>query len=355
MIPIASPDIGEEEKKAVMAVMDSGIIAEGPKVKEFEAAFAKYCGANHAVAVSSGTAALHVGMLAHGIGPGDEVITSPFTFIASANSILFTGARPTFADIREDTFNIDPDSIAEKITDKTKAIMPVHLYGQPADMKAIMELAADHKLAVIEDACQAHGAETEGKRVGSFGTGAFSFYPTKNMTTSEGGMITTDDSEVDRLSRAIRQHGMVRRYYHDILGFNLRTTDIAAAIGLVQLGKLPGYNEARIKNAGYYSENIRSESITVPKVKDGCRHVFHQYTIRTKDRDQLIENLKKEEIGFGIYYPLPIHQQPLYKELGYDEKLPVSEAAAKEALSLPVHPKVTSQDLSHVVEVLNRS
>ena len=301
MIPIASPDIGEDEKNAVLKVLDSGIIAEGPKVREFEERFAAYIGMKHAVAVSSGTAALHIALLAHGVGPGDEVVTSPFTFIASANSVLYTGARPVFCDIDGDTFNIDADLLAEKITEKTKAIMPVHLYGQPADMKTIMDLAEDRGLIVVEDACQAHGAEYNGKKVGSFGTGCFSFYPTKNMTSSEGGMITTDDLEVDRLSRIIRQHGMARRYYHEMLGFNLRLTDIAAAIGVEQLRKLPAYNEARIRNAEYLTGHIKNKAFKTPSVAGGCRHVFHQYTVRHLERERVIKALTENGIGYGIY------------------------------------------------------
>ena len=353
MIPIASPDIGEDEKNAVLKVMDSGIIAEGPKVREFEEKFAAYIGVKHAVAVSSGTAALHIALLAHGIGPGDEVVTSPFTFIASANSVLYTGARPVFCDIDGDTFNIDADLLAEKITEKTKAIMPVHLYGQPADMKTIMDLAEDRGLIVVEDACQAHGAEYNGKKVGSFGTGCFSFYPTKNMTSSEGGMITTDDLEVDRLSRIIRQHGMARRYYHEMLGFNLRLTDIAAAIGVEQLRKLPTYNEARIRNAEYLTGHIKNKAFKTPSVAGGCRHVFHQYTVRHLERERVIKALTENGIGYGIYYPVPIHQQPYYKSLGYGGSFPAAEKACSEVLSLPVHPKVTRESLRFIADTLN--
>ena len=353
MISIASPDIGEDEKKAVMDVMSSGMIAEGPKVKEFEAEFAKYIGTDYAVAVSSGTAALHIALLANDIGPKDEVITSPFTFIASSNSVLFTGAKPVFADINEDTFNIDPDCIRKAITEKTKAIMPVHLYGQPCDMDAIKEIAKEHNLKIIEDACQAHGAEYKGKKVGSFGEGCFSFYPTKNMTTSEGGIITTNSEEINTKAKAIRQHGMMRRYYHDMLGFNLRMTDIAAAIGLTQLKKLEKYNNSRISNAKYLSENIVNPTITTPKISENCKHVFHQYTIKCEDRENVQNALKAAEIGYGVYYPLPIHNQPYYKEIGYDESHPVAEKIAEICLSLPVHPKLTKENLEKIVETLN--
>ncbi|KKH49590.1 aminotransferase DegT [Methanosarcina sp. 1.H.T.1A.1] len=351
MIPIAKPLLGKEEIDAVTKVLSSGMIAQGPKVEEFELAFSEYTGCEYAVAVNSGTAALHIALLAHGIGKEDEVITSPFTFIATANSILYTGAKPVFADIEPDTYNIDPEKIQEKITSKTKAIMPVHLYGHSADMKAIMEIAEDHKLVVIEDACQSHGAECLGKRVGSFGTGAFSFYPTKNMTTSEGGMITTNEKEIAEKSQMIRAHGSKVRYLHEMLGFNLRMTDIAAAIGLVQLEKLDGFTATRQKNAAMLSAGLKGISGLVPPVtKPGCTHVFHQYTIRAQKRDELAAFLKEKEIGTGVHYPIPIHKQPYYMELGYKDSLPVSEKAAEEVLSLPVHPSLSEDDVQKIVK-----
>jgi dTDP-4-amino-4,6-dideoxygalactose transaminase len=231
--------------------------------------------------------------------------------------------------------------------------MPVHLYGHPADMKAIMEIAEDNKLIVIEDACQSHGAEFHGKKVGSFGTGAFSFYPTKNMTTSEGGMLTTNDKEIAEKAKMIRAHGSKIRYLHEMLGFNLRMTDIAAAIGIVQLGKLDKFTSARQKNAEMLSSGLRSIPGLVPSVtKDGCTHVFHQYTVRAKKRDQLAAFLKEKEIGTGVHYPIPIHKQPFYKELGYTDSMPVSEKAVDEVLSLPVHPALSRADVQTVVEAI---
>lgn len=351
MIPIARPLLGKEEIDAVTKVLSSGMIAQGPKVEEFELAFSEYTGCKYAAAVNSGTAALHIALLSHGIGKEDEVITSPFTFIATANSILYTGAKPVFADIEPDTFNIDPEKIQEKITSKTKAIVPVHLYGHSADMKAIMEIAEDRKLVVIEDACQAHGAECLGKRVGSFGTGAFSFYPTKNMTTSEGGMITTNDREIAEKSKMIRAHGSKVRYLHEMLGFNLRMTDIAAAIGLVQLKKLDGFTATRQKNAAMLSAGLKGISGVIPtKTKPGYTHVFHQYTIRAQKRDELAAFLKEKEIGTGIHYPIPIHKQPYYMELGYKDSLPVSEKAAEEVISLPVHPALSGDDVQKIIK-----
>jgi perosamine synthetase len=351
MIPIAKPMLGKEEIDAVIKVLNSGMIAQGPKVEEFELAFSEYTGCEYAAAVNSGTAALHVALLAHDIGKGDEVITSPFSFVATANSVLYTGAKPVFADIESDTYNIDPERIQEKITPKTKAILPVHLYGHPADMKAIMEIADDNKLIMIEDACQSHGAECLGKRVGSFGTGAFSFYPTKNMTTSEGGMLTTDDKEIAEKAKMIRAHGSKIRYLHEMLGFNLRMTDIAAAIGLVQLGKLEGFTATRQKNAEILSAGLKGISGIIPPVtKAGCTHVFHQYTVRAEKRDQLAAFLKEKEIGTGVHYPISIHKQPVYRELGYRDSLPVSEKAAEEVLSLPVNPALSRTDLQEIVE-----
>jgi len=353
MIPIAKPLLDEKEIEAVSNVLRSGIIAEGAHVGEFEAKFADYIGVEHAVAVNSGTAALHASLLAHGIGAGDEVITTSFSFIATANSIFFTGAKPVFADIERETFNINVDSIVDKITPKTKALMPVHLYGHAAQMKAIMDIAEDHKLIVVEDACQAHGATYGGKKVGSFGTGSFSFYPTKNMTTSEGGMITTDDKRVAERARMIRSHGSKQRYLHEMVGFNLRMTDISAAIGLVQLGKLDDFTLMRQRNAKVLSGGLEDvDGITIPVIKDGCSHVFHQYTIRAEKRDELATMLSRSGIGTGIYYPLPIHKQPVYRNLGYNDNLPECDKASGEALSLPVHPGVSKDDLKTIVEVI---
>ena len=351
MIPIAKPLLGKEEIDAVKEVMNTGMIAQGPKVEEFELAFSEYTGCDYTAAVNSGTAALHIALLAHGIGKEDEVITSPFSFIATANSILYTGAKPVFVDIELDTFNIDPERVKEKITSKTKAIMPVHLYGHPAEMKAIMEIAEDNKLFVIEDACQSHGAECLGKKVGSFGTGAFSFYPTKNMTTGEGGMLTTDKKEIAEKAKMIRAHGSKVRYLHEMLGFNLRMTDIAAAIGIVQLGRLDKFTKDRQINAGILSDGLKEISgLVTPVTKEGCSHVFHQYTIRAKNRDPFAAFLKKKEIDTGIHYPIPIHKQPFYRDLGYKDSLPVSEKTVTEVLSLPVHPGLSRDNLQKIVE-----
>lgn len=354
MIPIAKPIIGPEEKQAVMDVLDSGMLAQGPRVKEFEDAFAQMCGTQFAIATSSGTTALHLALAANGIGEGDEVITSPFTFIASANSILFTGARPVFVDIDPATFNLDPDLLEQAITPHTRAILPVHLFGLCCDMDPILAIAHKYGLVVIEDACQSHGAEYKGKRAGSFGTGAFSLYATKNITTGEGGMITTDDPQIAEKCRILRQHGMRRRYYHDELGFNFRMTDMQAALGTVQIQKLDQFNRQRIQNAAYLNQNLKG--VTIPQSPEGYKHVYHQYTIRIKPemRDALQIHLQECGIGTGVFYPVPVHQQSFYRnELGYNVVLPHTEAAAAEVLSLPVHPSLTERDLAAIVSAVN--
>jgi perosamine synthetase len=351
-IPVAKPQLGEEEKAAVAAVLDSGMLAQGRRVAEFESRFAEFCGVRHAVAVASGTAALWLALLAHAIGPGDEVITTPFSFISSSNCALFVGARPVFVDIEPDTCLIDASAIEARITERTRAILPVHLYGQPCDMAAIMEIAGRHDLVVIEDACQAHGATVEGRPAGSFGTGCFSFYATKNMTTGEGGVVTTNDDALAERLRLLRSHGQSQRYQHAILGYHFRTTDIQAAIGLVQLEKLPAWNEQRIANARHLSERL--QGVRVPVVRPNRRHVFHQYTVRVSgDRQALQDHLREQGIGTAIHYPCPIHHQPVYRSLGYTDVLPRSEAASREVLSLPVHPALSQSDLDRVVAAVN--
>ncbi len=353
MIPIASPLIGEEEKQAVIAVLESGQLAQGPRVQEFEERFAALCGVRHAIATSSGTTALLTALLAHRIGIGDEVITTPFTFIASANSILFTGARPVFADIDESSYNIDPDLIEQKVTQYTKAILPVHLYGNPCDMGRIMEIADRHGLIVVEDACQAHGASIDGKRVGSFGTGCFSFYPSKNMTTGEGGMITTDDDEIAERARLIRNHGQSQLYRHESPGYNFRMTDLQAALGLAQLGKLGKWTRKRIENAAFLTERLNN--VITPQVMQGYVHVYHQYTVRVKgDRDQALQELAEGGVGARVYYPLPVHEQPLYRQLGFKDSLPVSERMSQEVLSVPVHPALTQEELVKIVSEVSK-
>lgn len=356
MIPVAKPLIGEEEIEEVEKVLRSGFIAQGPKVAEFEEAFANYVGAEQAVATSSGTTALHVALLALGVGKGDEVITTPFSFAATGNCALYVGARPVFVDIDPSTFNLDPEGIEEAITEKTKAILPVHLYGQPARMDRIMEISQEHGIPVVEDAAQAHGAKFQDQMIGSIGDMAcFSFYPTKNMTTSEGGMITTNSSKLADQARILKAHGERERYQHSVLGYNFRMTDIAAAIGLVQLKKLNGFNQKRIENAEYLTEHLKGIScIESPFVSPQVKHVFHQYTVRVKDgkRNDVMNYLNQEGIGTGIHYPIPIYKQELYQNLGYNDHWSETEKAASEVLSLPVHPSLSVEELEKIVITL---
>lgn len=358
MIPISKPLLSKEEGRALKRVLDLGSLTQGEEVRKFEGEFSKYIGAKFAVATNNGTSALHAVLLSFGVGQGGEVITPPFSFIATANSILYTGAKPIFVDIDEATFNIDYEKIEQKITDKTKALLIVHLFGQPCDMKRIMEICEDRGLILIEDACQAHGAEFDGKKVGSFGTGCFSFYPTKNMTTGEGGMITTDDEEIAEKARMIINHGQTKAYVHDMLGYNYRMTDLAAAIGLCQLRKLDEFNGKRIENAEFLTRTIEKiNGLIPPYVMPNVKHVFHQYTIRvTRDfgmsRDELKERLGERGIDARVYYPTPIHKQPLYWKLDYHDDLPISEKVANEVLSLPVHPSLTKEDLMYMIKLL---
>ncbi len=351
MIPIAKPWIGEEEKREVEKVLDSGMLASGEWVKRFEKEFSEYIGVKEALATTSGTQALILALESIGVR-GSEVLVPSFTFIASATSIIRAGGKPVFVDVDERTYNIDPEDVRKKITPKTKAIMPVHLYGQAANMDEIMEIAEENDLYVIEDAAQAHGAEWRGKKAGSIGhIAAFSFYPTKNMTTGEGGMVTTNDEELAHKVAMLRNHGQTERYLHTSLGWNFRMTNIAAAIGLVQLHKLDRANEIRRNNAKYYDEMLYDYVIT-PYVDERAKHIYHQYTIRVHNREKLIELFKKEGIGFGIYYPRGNHEQPIMQELGYTAKLPVTEKLCKEVISIPVHPLITEEDREKIVETI---
>lgn len=352
MIPIAKPYIGEQEKTAVLEVLESGMLAQGRRVAELERRFADLCGVAYAVATSSGTTALHLALLANGIGPGAEVITSAFTFIASANSILYTGARPVFVDIDPETYNLDPACLEPAITSKTKAIMPVSLYGQMADMEAIEAIAEAHGLTIIEDACQAIGATRLGRRAGSTGTGCFSLYATKNLISAEGGMITTDDEALAHHCRLLRNHGMERRYHYEMLGYNYRMTDIQAAIGLVQADRIEGFNEQRRANADYYQEHLRG--VVKPVEREGNRHVWHQYTIRVQgDREQAVAQLAEKGIGSAVFYPIPAHMHDYMRAIVGEVSLPVTERVAQEVISIPVHPQLSAADLAQVVAGVN--
>jgi dTDP-4-amino-4,6-dideoxygalactose transaminase len=351
MIPAAKPIIGEEESAAIVRVLQSGILAQGPEVDAFENEFSAVVDGRHCIAVNSGTSGLHMSLIANGIKQGDEVIVPSFTFAATANSVALTGATPVFVDIDPQTFNIDPIAIEAAITQRTRAIQPVHLYGQPAAMKEIMAIAARHNLLVIEDAAQAHMASLDGTSVGAFGiAGVFSFYPTKNMTSGEGGMISTADVEVVRQCRLLRNQGMERRYENEVVGFNTRMTDIHAAIGRVQLAKLAGWTAQRRSNAKFLDENLKG--VVVPYVAPGAFHVYHQYTIRIigHDRDSFAAEMANRGVGNGVYYPTPVHRLPSF---GHTFDLPETTLAAKEVLSIPVHPSLSKGELETIVSVIN--
>jgi perosamine synthetase len=352
VIPAAKPIIGDEERAAVDRVMRSGMVAQGPEVAAFEEEFsAALAGGRQCVAVNSGTSGLHLGLLAAGIGPGDEVIVPSFTFAATANSVALTGATPVFADIEADSFCLDPAAVESAVTDRTKAIMPVHLYGHPADMTGLTAVAERHGLVLFEDAAQAHGAKFDGRPVGTFGAfGMFSLYPTKNMTSGEGGMVSCDEDVAHRI-RLLRNQGMAKQYANELVGFNNRMTDIHAAIGRVQLTKLPGWTEDRRRNAAFLDAHL--ENVVVPPVREGSTHVYHQYTIRVQgDRDGMVTALREEHgVGSGVYYPIPNHRLPSFGLLDLD--LPETERAAREVISLPVHPSLSTEDLERVVAAVN--
>jgi dTDP-4-amino-4,6-dideoxygalactose transaminase len=355
-IAIAKPYIGPEEIEAVSKVLASGQLAQGPTVAEFEKQFAEYHGARHGVAVSNGTTALTASLMAHDIGRDDEVIVPSFTFFATASSVLSVGAKPVFADIDPVTYCLDPVSVESKITSRTRAIMPVHLYGHLANMEAFAKLCAKHNLLLLEDAAQAHGASVGAKHAGAWGTASFSFYPTKNMTTTEGGMVLTNDDEIARRVRVIRNQGMNLQYHHERIGYNYRMTDMCAAIGIVQLGRLQKWTAQRQSNAAYYNANLRG--VTIPYVAKDCIHVYHQYTVRVPsgcDRDKVCAQLNERGVGVRVYYPTPIHRQPVFMQMpGYAEvKLPRTEEATLQVFSLPVHPALTEPELHYVVEQLN--
>lgn len=358
MIRLSKPIIGKEEKKAVAEVLESGMLVQGKKVEQLENEFSRIIGTRHAVATSNGTTALYLALLAAGIGEGDEVITTPFSFIATTNAILFAKAKPVFVDIDMATFNIDADKIEEKITKKTKAILPVHLYGLPCNMEKIMKIAKKNNLLVIEDACQAHGAEFFGRKAGSFGIGCFSLYATKNIMAGEGGILTTDSDKIDENARMLRNHGSKKRYYHELIGFNFRLTDINAAIGLAQLNKLEEFTSKRIENAEVLSSLINHKGIVTPIVPKGHKHVFHQYTIRVTTeypltRDELISHLNKNGIDSAVFYPLPIYKQQAYKGMFDNVKLKNVEQVCEEVISLPVHPMLQKAELKQIADAIN--
>ncbi len=355
-IPPAKPIIGDDERAAVDRVLRSGMIAQGPEVAAFETEFGEHIvGGRTCVAVNSGTSGLHLGLLAAGIGPGDEVIVPSFTFAATANAVALTGATPVFADIEPKHFCLSVDAARSAITDRTAAIMPVHLYGHPADMDGLGALADERGLRLFEDAAQAHLATWRGRPVGSFGEFAmFSLYPTKNMTSGEGGMVSVASDDLARQVRLLRNQGMERQYANEVIGFNARMTDLHAAIGRVQLSKVAGWTATRQANAAYFDTHL--EGVVVPPVAEGATHVYHQYTIRVDgtERDRIVTALREEhQVGTGVYYPIPNHRLASLTQFAPDLDLPVTEVAAREVISLPVHPSLTEADLERIVTAVN--
>ncbi|WP_337005895.1 MULTISPECIES: DegT/DnrJ/EryC1/StrS family aminotransferase [unclassified Microbacterium] len=355
-IPAARPLIGDEERAAVDRVLRSGMVAQGPEVAAFEKEFADhFVEGLPVIAVNSGTSGLHLGLLAAGVGPGDEVIVPSFTFAATANAVALTGATPVFVDIEPETFTLDPAAVDAAVTARTRGILPVHLYGHPARMTDLGDIATKHGIALYEDAAQAHGAALNGRPVGTFGTMTmFSLYPTKNMTSGEGGMVVTADEETARRVRLLRNQGMERQYENEVIGYNARMTDIHAAIGRVQLTKVDAWTEKRRANAAFLDANLAG--VAVPPVAAGARHVYHQYTIRVEDdRDGLVAALKEEyAIGSGVYYPIPNHRLPSLRQYAPGLELPQTERAAREAMSLPVHPSLSDADLDRIVTAVNK-
>ncbi|HYW22644.1 MAG TPA: DegT/DnrJ/EryC1/StrS family aminotransferase [Terriglobales bacterium] len=356
MIPISRPTFGPDEEQAVVDVMRSGQFAQGERVLAFERAFAAATGARSAVATSSGTTALFLALLAHGVGPGDEVITSTLTFIATANAICQTGATPVFADV-DDTLNMSVETVAPLIGPHTRVVVPVHLHGNPCDVAGLGELASRHGLAMVQDACQAVGADVAGRPLGAFGTAVYSFYATKNLTTGEGGMVTTNDPVVAALCAALRhQSHSCREYVHDRIGYNFRMTELQAAIGLVQLGKLQAITSRRRRVAFHYDGIVPQGRFARPGTRAGAGHVFHQYTLRlpvgcAPERDQVREALAGAGIATGVYYPVPVHRQPAY--LRYAGSCCANaERASEDMLSIPVHHALTDAEVEAVARAL---
>lgn len=351
-VPLNRPEIGFAERRAVDSVLRGGNLAQGAKVMEFEKGFSKFVDSYSCVALNSGTSALHLGLLALGVGAGDEVIVPSFTFAATANAVAITGAKPIFVDIEPSHFSINPEAVEAAITKKTKGIVAVHLYGHPANLELLSKIAKKHGLYLIEDAAQAHLAKFNGRSVGSWGdVSAFSFYPTKNMTTGEGGMAVTGNSSVERNLRLLRNQGMEIRYKNEIPGFNNRMTEVAAAIGVVQLRKIEKWTLARQKNASFLDTSL--VGVGVPKVAPGAEHVYHQYTVKLEghDRDRFAAELKKLGVDSDVYYPTPVHELPAYGEI---HDLPVTKTVSQSCLSIPVHQNLTNSDLHRIASAVNK-
>ena len=349
--------IKTEIDEAIQRVIDNTAFIMGDEVKQFEANFARYCNVKYAIGTSSGTTALHLALIACGVGEGDEVITVPNTFIATAEVISQCGAKVVFVDIDEDSYNLDVTKLEDAITPQTEAIIPVHLFGQPANLNPIIELAKKYNLKVIEDAAQAHGAEYKGEKVGTFGDVAcFSFYPAKNLGAfGDAGMITTNNDEIAEKVSILRNHGRFTKYEHSVEGYNYRLDALQAAILNVKLNHLDNWTKQRRYNASLYNEMLQDVEVITPKEMDYAKHVYHLYVIRTSQRDELQEYLSEHDVSTGIHYPIPLHLQPAYEYLGYEQgSFPVAEQMAKEILSLPMFPELTEQQISTICQIIKK-
>jgi perosamine synthetase len=345
----------KDEINNVIEVLKSGMLAQGTWVKEFENIFSKYLEVKQCVATSSGTTALDVTLKGLDIKKDDEILVPDFSFISTANSVLFQGAKPVFIDVDENFFTINPDDIVKKITPKTKAIIGVHLFGQPFELDKLIDICKDKNIILIEDCAQAHGAEFEKKKVGSFGIGCFSFYATKNITTGEGGIISTNNEELNKKFRLLINHGQIKKYLHNSLGYNFRMTNIQAALGLAQIKKLDKLNKIRVNNAKFFNKYITNKNVIKPKVRKNVSHVYHQYVLKIKsNREEFIKHLTESNIGTSIHYPMPIHMQPLYQRLNYPRNIcPISNKISKEVVSIPVHPALSKKELENIVNTIN--
>lgn len=360
-IPIITVSLDEDEISEITAILRSGSLREGPVCRQFEETFAAHVGARYAVSVSSGTAALHIAYMAL-LEPGDEVLVPSFTFIATASMVAIVGAQPVFCDVDPQFFTLDVEDARRRVTERTKAIAPVHLFGNPCDIEAIKSLAAEYDLKIIWDAAQSHGAQYQGQDVGSFDdTVCYSFYPSKNMTTGEGGMITTNDEALYQKMKLLRGHGQSGKYYHTLLGFNYRLTDVMASLGLKQLAKLDGWIEQRRSNAHYLTEHlVQIPGIQPPVEQPAGKSSFNLYSILLDlkqfrcDRDEFIRLLRAENIGATVNYPRSLHQQPVFTEMGETPSLPVSESLSRQILSLPAHPKLGKEQLDLVINAVSK-
>lgn len=354
MIHLASPIIGEEEIDAVTAVMRSGMLAQGAEVAAFEQEFATTFQTGNAAAVSNGTMALVMALQAIGVSPGDEVIVPSFTFAATANAVALIGAVPVFADCDAETFCIDPASAESLVTERTRALIAVHLYGHMAPMTELAALTSSHGLSLIEDAAQAHGAKREGMPVGKLSDlSTYSFYPTKNMTTGEGGIVTGHDHELIAKVKLLRNHGMEQRYHHDIIGTNARMTDMAAAIGRVQLGRIAAWNARRREIAAIYDLHLAGV-VKTPFTASETEHVYHQYTVRSERREHIIESCRESGVGYGIYYPIPCHRQQAFRSFATEQELVETDRAAAEVLSVPIRPDLTETEVERVIDAITK-